>query len=231
MYQEGGGVPTVAFASAGPANYGNGSGNKPVLLDYVSEDVRFHGPQRNSDTDGFYGNRYYGCTEIVHRGDGSPLDQGVFRIAYMTMAILSEHFGWSPWRNIGHLDHTRRKIDPRFEQGAPYTMGFMQDIAQGYEAGVVQPPPPPTQGDHDMNTIKYSDGFRASREKQPTVKAAQIMLASWGFADDNTQDGTCAADGMFGRGTERSVAAFQSAKGLPSTGIVNAETWTALEGW
>ena len=82
-----------------------------------------------------------------------------------------------------------------------------------------------------MNTVKYSDGFRASREKQATVKALQIMLADRGFADDNTQDGTCAADGMFGRGTERSVKAFQTSKRLSSTGVCDAATWDALEGW
>lgn len=236
MYQEGDGIPTVAFASAGPANYGNGSGNKPVLVDYVAADVRFNGPQRNNDTSGFYGNRYYGCTEIVHRGDGSPLDQGVFRMAYTTMAILSDFFGWSPWRHIGHLDHTRRKIDPRFEQGAPYTMGFMQDVAQGFSNGIVTPPPleppiEPPSGVHDMNIIKYKDGFNATPDRQETVKAAQIMLASRDFADDNTQDGTCAADGKFGRGTERSVKAFQTASHLPETGVIDAATWSALEGW
>jgi hypothetical protein len=234
LYQSGGGIPTVVFASAGPANYGNGSGVKTVLTDFVADDDRFFGPQRQSDDyPKWYGNRYYGCTEIVHAGDGSPLDQNVFRMAYKTMALMSDYFVWSPWRHIGHLDHTRRKIDPRFEQGAPYTMGFMQDVAQGYQSGVVVPPtpaPPEPEG-HMMNTVKYSDGFRASREKQETVKSLQIMLASRGFADDNTQDGTCAADGQFGRGTERSVKAFQLSVGQTQDGICGDATWTALEGW
>jgi hypothetical protein len=234
LYQEGGGDPVLVICSAGPADYSNGSGVREVLTRYVAEDVRFHGPQRQSDDyPKWYGNRYYGGTEIVHRGDGSPLDKGVFRMVYSAMGAMMDYFEWSPWRHIGHLDHSRRKIDPRFEQGSPYTIGFMQDVAQGYEAGIVTPPPPdpPSEGDHDMNTVKYSDGFKASREKQPTVKAAQIMLASRGFADDNTQDGTCAADGLFGRGTERSVNAFKASVGLPEDGVCDSPTWSALEGW
>jgi peptidoglycan hydrolase-like protein with peptidoglycan-binding domain len=37
-----------------------------------------------------------------------------------------------------------------------------------------------------------------------------------------------AVDGLFGPVTEAAVRAFQTSKGLPTTGIVNAQTWMAL---
>ena len=37
-----------------------------------------------------------------------------------------------------------------------------------------------------------------------------------------------AVDGLFGPVTEAAVSAFQTSKGLPTTGIVNAQTWVAL---
>jgi peptidoglycan hydrolase-like protein with peptidoglycan-binding domain len=37
-----------------------------------------------------------------------------------------------------------------------------------------------------------------------------------------------AVDGLFGPVTEAAVRAFQTSKGLPTTGIVNAQTWVAL---
>jgi hypothetical protein len=40
------GVPTVAFACAGPANYGNGAGYRKVLTDYVARDREVPGPHR-----------------------------------------------------------------------------------------------------------------------------------------------------------------------------------------
>ncbi len=235
LYASGEGVATVVMCSGGPANYSSGSGRKDVLRDFVMEDRRFRGPQRNvDDYPKFYGNRFYGNTEIVHPGDGSPLDVGVWRAAYVTASVLSDHFGWSAWRNIGHLDHTRRKVDPRFEQGSPYSIGLLQDAAEGVSAGVVSPPPQvPDSEEYDMKVVKRGDGYKSNGtvKKRSTVKAAQIMLAHCGFADENTSAGACAADGIFGPGTEAAVKGFQADRGLPVDGVVGKSTWEALEGW
>ena len=48
----------------------------------------------------------------------------------------------------------------------------------------------------------------------------QQRLAALGF--------TVTVDGSFGPGTTTAVKQFQTAKGLPSTGIVDAATWNAL---
>ena len=118
----------MVFASAGPANYSQGKGRRNVLTNFVNLDERFPGPQTlPDDVPSFYGNRYYGGTEVVHPGDGSKVREEVWEFQVTIAALMSEHYEWSPWRHIGHLDHTERKIDQQFKQGAPYTIAAMQD--------------------------------------------------------------------------------------------------------
>ncbi|MFJ5546568.1 N-acetylmuramoyl-L-alanine amidase [Streptomyces sp. NPDC093225] len=52
------------------------------------------------------------------------------------------------------------------------------------------------------------------------VKAVQNRLTTLGFPAD--------VDGLFGPGTEGQVKAFQTARGLPSDGVVDARTWSRL---
>ena len=52
------------------------------------------------------------------------------------------------------------------------------------------------------------------------VTVLQQKLAALGFA--------VTADGSFGPGTKAAVQQFQTSKGLPSTGVVDAATWKAL---
>ncbi|MFB7978097.1 peptidoglycan recognition protein family protein [Streptomyces vinaceus] len=54
------------------------------------------------------------------------------------------------------------------------------------------------------------------------VKAVQSRLTALGFPTT--------ADGAFGPGTAARVAAFQSARGLPQDGVVDARTWSRLLG-
>lgn len=107
------------------------------------------------------------------------------------------------------------------------------DIASGLDISTVDidPGTMPDGGNYEMHTIEYGAGFKDSPEKMTTVKALQIMLADNGFADGNTNDSVCAADGLFGKGTEAAVKAFQSANGLIADGVVGPATWSALEGW
>ncbi len=131
LYQLGNGPPTVVLASGGPGNFTEGSGRRNVLTNYVALDNRFPGPQKLADdSPKFFGNRYYGSTEVIHSGDGSPLHPGVWEMQVQVAALMSQHYGWSEFRHIGHLDHTKRKVDQRFQQGQPYTIAAMQaDIA------------------------------------------------------------------------------------------------------
>ena len=80
-----------------------------------------------------------------------------------------------------------------------------------------------------MRTIRRGDGYKATLQARPAVKAAQIMTAHHGYADLRTIDRTCAADGIFGPGTESAIRRFQKSVGLSSSGIVDRDTWAALE--
>ena len=55
------------------------------------------------------------------------------------------------------------------------------------------------------------------------VKAAQTQLNKYGA--------NLVVDGVFGSGTQASVTTFQSNRGLPQTGSVDAATWQELLGW
>src|SRR6185503_10020996 len=57
--------------------------------------------------------------------------------------------------------------------------------------------------------------------KGPAVKALQEQLTAAGFKTT--------ADGIYGRGTASSVAAFQKSKGLPATGAADQATLDALK--
>jgi len=233
LFTTGGGIPTVVFASGGPADFSAGSGRKEVLVDFVAKDVRFHGPQRQEDTPDFFGNRHYGSTETVHPGDGSKVDDGVWEAQLIVAALMCDHYGWSKWRHIGHLDHTKRKIDQRFEQGAPLTIQLMQDSILSSPEGAVVPPSAisPSQNtpseEADMRSVRFGDGSELAPD--PVVKAAQIMLAHHGFQDMNTTDEVFAADGIYRAGTQTAAERFQAANGIPITGVVDGITWKALD--
>ncbi len=229
LHSEGNGIPTVVFASGGPANFTAGTGRKDVLVEYVAKDARFQGPQHEDDTPDYYGNRHYGSTETVHRGDGSKLHDGVWEAQLIVASLMCDHYEWSEWRHIGHLDHTSRKIDPRFKQGAPYTIGLMQDSIQT-NLGDTEPlpPSPPQPTEADMRTVKFGDG--SEEQPDPVVRAAQIMLIHHGYRDLFTGDKEFGADGVFREGTKAATERFQANAGLPASGEVDALTWKALDG-
>ncbi len=232
LWSSGGGEPMVILASGGPANYSSGSGRREVLTQYVVADRRFPGPQQGLDDANprFFGNRYYINTEVIHPGDGSALEPAVWDLQVETAAVITKHFGWSHWRNIAHQDHTRRKIDQRFAQGAPYTIREHQtDIRLAMEEPA---PPPPPSGDYEMRTIELWAGYQSKgkKDERPTVVAGQRMLAYDGFADQRTVDGSCASDGWFGSGTDAATKDFQTFHGLTPDGVIGPKTWKKLEG-
>lgn len=131
---------------------------------------------------------------------------------------------------MGHC-HIGRGIDTHSDPGH-LDVDKLKSFMDG--ATVPVPPeviPPPVSGDYDMKTIRFGDGYnsKGTAELRPTVKAAQIMLASAGFADAKSVDGTCAADGVFGPGTEAAAKAFQKSRHLTADGIIGSKTWAALE--
>ena len=117
LYQEGGGTPTIYFATAGPARISSGYGYRPALWDFTFNDVR--APTRAQGSDGdTAGNRYTFNVETVHRGDGSPIDRGVWDCDVGLGVALHQMFGWTE-RTLGHLSWSQRKIDPKWAVGLP----------------------------------------------------------------------------------------------------------------
>jgi peptidoglycan hydrolase-like protein with peptidoglycan-binding domain len=69
----------------------------------------------------------------------------------------------------------------------------------------------------------------------PTVSHAEIQEGSTNTAEVTVLQQRLAvlgfavtADGSFGPGTKAAVQQFQTSKGLPATGVVDAATWKAL---
>ena len=151
LYQEGGGVPTIYLASAGPARISSGYGYKPAAWDYTFKELRAPVKAQGSDGDTAL-NRYSFNMETVHRGDGTTLDPGVFDhvvglgIALEQMCDLKE-------MTLGHRSWSQRKIDPYWNNDTDCIIEVQDRVA----------------GDDDMTwadivddatwTKAYNDGF------------------------------------------------------------------------
>jgi hypothetical protein len=153
LYQSGGGVPTVIFTAAGPARISSGYGHGPTLHE-VADDVRVPWDQSSSDTN-MAANRYAWNCETVAAGDGSAIDPGVEHALALMGALLADRFNWSPWRAIGHLTWTGRKIDP-FWDGRRDVIVRIQDAVAEMMGDVIEPPiePPDPGDDVDYRTVK-----------------------------------------------------------------------------
>ena len=235
LYQEGPGDPLIVLVAAGPARVSSGYGFKPAAWDFTFRDLR--GPAHATGSDGGTAlNRYVFNVETVHRGDGGPIDPGVWGHVAGLGVVLHEMFGWTD-RTIGHTGWTKRKIDPRWSVGAPNDgPNAIIDLQDAIADIVIEPPPPGPDPDPPPErifpTIREGDGFLGgpNPEYRPAVKAAQIMLDHWDFADLRSTDGSCGADGAFGPGTEEAVRDFQRDRSLVVDGIVGDVTWFALNG-
>jgi hypothetical protein len=110
LHQSGGGEPTIVFANAHPGPITSGYGQKSVLelaQSDIQNDARATGPD-----DDWAGNKSYWNTEIVLDGVGSWIDTEVWDMLIVAGAVIHDHMGWSEYRAIGHIQHTRRKPDP-----------------------------------------------------------------------------------------------------------------------
>ncbi len=153
LYQEGGGIPTIYLATAGPARISSGYGYRPALWDFTFNDVR--APTRAQGGDGSTaGNRYTFNVETVHRGDGSALDRGVWDCNVGIGVALHELFGWTE-RTLGHLSWSQRKIDPKWSVGLPHDgadsiVDVQDEIARILGGGAAPPPIDPNPGDNTV---------------------------------------------------------------------------------
>lgn len=110
LYQAGGGIPTLAIASAGPANYSAGSGVKSYVEALARGEKR--GKQTASDdSPKWYGNRYVWNTEWILNGTGAEMDPDMWDllVAYNT-ALARLHDQPEGWNGF-HAGLTKRKVD------------------------------------------------------------------------------------------------------------------------
>ena len=119
-----GGTPTVVFVAGGPARVSSGFGHGPTL-ELVNKNVRVNWDQQHSDTNKA-ANRYAFNAEVVAKGDGSPIDPGVEEAVIALGTALCVRWGWVPWRTIGHLTWTKRKVDPHWN-GDKDRIVYIQD--------------------------------------------------------------------------------------------------------
>ena len=110
LTQTGSGEPTIVFTSAGPARISSGYGHGPTLF-RVADEQRVPWDQPDPDTR-TAANRFAWNVETVAKGDGSNIHPKVEEALIIMGALLASHYGWSPWRAIGHLTWTQRKLDP-----------------------------------------------------------------------------------------------------------------------
>jgi Putative peptidoglycan binding domain len=229
----------VYLIAYGACNYSSGPGSKKVL----TGNIRPHIPPPDNardrglhDTIGYGGNRYYWNYENSHPGDGSPIPKVQFDSIVLSTQIVAAHFGLTWEQVISHAEHTRRKIDPRWN-GSNRTA--IEQIRAGVSgAAPIPPDPPPSGGDWTKEiimawpTVRRDDGYnsKGTGHLNDDVKTAQGLLLARGFPDQNSADPKTAADGFFGPGTELSTKQFQASRGLSQDGIVGQKTWTELAG-
>lgn len=113
LYQDGGGVPTLALASAGPADYSAGSGVADYIADYLTHGLRTGKQRASDDTPKFYGNRYVWNTEIVCDGVGGSVTDDMWDLLIAYGSALSRLHDSTEFWNGFHAGFTKRKIDYR----------------------------------------------------------------------------------------------------------------------
>jgi hypothetical protein len=114
LYQSGGGRPIFVLANSYPAPISSGYGVRDVLESYVKNDIQFVGRQSlPNDDPKWAGNTHYFNTEWILDGVGTWIDDAVWDMMLTVNAVMCDMYGWSAYRNIGHAQHTRRKIDLR----------------------------------------------------------------------------------------------------------------------
>lgn len=182
---------TVHVIAAGRCNYSSGKGSKRVLNE-VRADVAPSGSARSRGLiDNWGGNPYYINDETDHAGDRSPIPAAQYRAVVLTkVAILRRLEYMTSNRLIAHAEHTRRKIDPRWDNGqttpeAHRNMVQLRADVQAVLDGGPGPVPPPTEEDY-MYPIRRGDGAADQRpERKQDVQHFEARLAALGTGYDS----------------------------------------------
>ncbi len=111
---------TLYLVAYGACNYSSGPGSKVVLTANVRPKIPPTAnaiTRRLADTPKWGGNRYYFNYENSHPGDGSPLPSVQLETIVVSNIVVNAHFGLTWEQTISHAEHSRRKIDPRWNGG------------------------------------------------------------------------------------------------------------------
>jgi len=124
---------TVTLVSEGRANHAGGGSS--LVLDEV-KNGRASGPSaaQRGLKDSTSGNEYFIGFECENLGDGEqPWPGAQMDIMVRSAAAICKARGWTAGHIIGHLEWTRRKVDPR---------GFSMDAFRSAVAALLAPPAP-----------------------------------------------------------------------------------------
>ena len=133
-YGDGDWEPVYTIANLYPAPISSGYGVRKLLDEYVKKDRQFVGRQTAPDDSNpqWAGNRFYWNTEWILNGVGAWIDESVWGMMVTVCDVMDQRLMWSPYRNVGHGQHTRRKIDlrdGRFPDMAATILQLQQDLA------------------------------------------------------------------------------------------------------
>jgi hypothetical protein len=218
-------VAQAAFAVRWAANYGNGACDRTVYERYVWRNLV--APNQPSGGDDGYANKLGIGMEIVHPGDGSLLDPGVWELAAQINAAATDVFGWAGnlSRMLDHRSSTRRKVDIRFAQKENgYSINALRTRTKAIRAG--GPTPPPGGGVDEMwLPIPKGAGMGDKEDWKSVVGFMQRKLNKY-----DTVTPKITPDGMYGNDTSRALGqAFPSDAHAPNrvTGNMMAKIdWT-----
>ena len=141
LYQEGGGTPTIYLATSGPCRVSSGYGYRPAAWDYTFEGRRAPVNAEGPDGDTAL-NRYAFNAEVVHEGDGSALDPGVWDHVVGLGIALESMLGLKEM-TLAHRSWTGRKIDPYWSVGKPHDgTSCIIDIQDAIAEGIKDPSDP-----------------------------------------------------------------------------------------
>jgi hypothetical protein len=173
-YSTGSGTPEAAFAVRWAANYGNGACDRTVYERYVWRDIV--APNQPSGSDDGYANKHGIGMEIVHRGDGSLLNAGVWELAAQINAAAMDVFGWPIGRILDHRSSTRRKVDINFKQKqGGYSINALRTRIVEIGSGTTPPVPEPEEDDVFL-PVNEGDGMGDKSAKRSDVSVVQRLL-------------------------------------------------------
>lgn len=171
LYQGGGGVPTIALASAGPADYSAGSGVREYIkkLDASQEALR---QTSGDDSPKFYGNRYVLNTEIVCDGVGGSIEDDAWDLLIAYNAALARLHDAGHAFNGFHQGFTKRKIDYRdgryttasntieaMWEGIAHLLGTTPPPIEPPVDPPIEPPVRPPMEDQGRNQLYVKEGM------------------------------------------------------------------------